>query len=222
MHPEIPVTLIHSRARLLSSEPLPDEFAEAALQLLKKTKVDVILNSRVQEVKQISANPPLYSVLLSTGRSVETSCAISGISHQHPTGSEFLPTGAVDETGLVHINANLSIKTLPDGHFCAGDAVKWSGIKRAGAAMWMGYLAAHNIFQRILVARGELKAEEVQDKKLDPIPPMMGLAVGNEAVEYREGQPVRAGEDVRKYLFGDDLGWSICWNYMKLGEKFEA
>ncbi|PPQ79382.1 hypothetical protein CVT25_002652 [Psilocybe cyanescens] len=221
-HHELPVTLIHSRARLLSAEPLPDKFAESAAELLEKTGVSLKLSARVLETVKISEEPEHWELRLSTGEVMKTAVVITAISGQHPTGIEFLPKEAVDKEGYVQIESNLAIKTLPEGHFCVGDAVKWSGIKRAGAAMWMGCLAARNIHQRMLVERGEKKKEDIKDSELDPIPPMMALAVGNEAVGYSAAEGVTVGEEVRKMMFGDDLGWSICWNYMKLGEKFKA
>lgn len=221
-HAALPVTLVHSRARLLSAEPLPDKFAEATAELLKKTGVVLKLGARVLETIKVSEEPELWELRLSTGEVMKAAVVITAISGQHPTGREFLPKEAVDEEGYVHIEPNLTIKNLPEGHFCVGDAVKWSGIKRAGAAMWMGSLAARNIHRRMLVARGEKKKGEVKDSEIDPIPPMMALAVGNEAVGYSDAEGVTVGEDVRKMMFGDDLGWSICWNYMKLGEEFKA
>ncbi|KAH9486172.1 Oxidoreductase OXR1 [Psilocybe cubensis] len=217
----LPVTLVHSRARLLSAEPLPDKFAETAAELLKKTGVELKLGARVLETTKVSEEPELWELRLSTGEVMRAAVVITAISGQHPTGREFLPKEAVDEAGYVHIDANLAIKNLPEGHFCVGDTVKWSGIKRAGAAMWMGGLAARNIHRRMLVARGEKKAGELKDSEIDPIPPMMALAVGNEAVGYSDAEGVKAGADVRKMMFGDDLGWAICWNHMKLGEEFK-
>ena len=78
--------------------------------------------------------------------------------------------------------------------------IRWSGIKRCGAAMHMGYFAAHNLHQRM------------QDKSeflsLAEIPPMIGLAVGKKAVSYWPGAGVSSGEDVMKAFFGDDLGFT--------------
>lgn len=90
-------------------------------------------------------------------------------------------------------------------HFAIGDIAQWSGIKRCGAAMHMGYLAAHNIHQ---LMQQRLKNVEPEFVKLDEVPPMIGLAVGKKAVAYWPEGGVTSGEDVLKNFFGDDLGFS--------------
>lgn len=90
-------------------------------------------------------------------------------------------------------------------HFAIGDIAQWSGIKRCGAAMHMGYLAAHNIHQ---LMQQRLKNAEPEFVKLDEVPPMIGLAVGKKAVAYWPEGGVTSGEDVLKNFFGDDLGFS--------------
>jgi hypothetical protein len=90
-------------------------------------------------------------------------------------------------------------------HFAAGDLVLWSGIKRCGAAMHMGYFAAHNIHQ---LMREKLFGNPPEFLKLDEIPPMIGLAVGKKAMAYWREEGTTAGEDVLKTFFGDDLGFS--------------
>ena len=121
-------------------------------------------------------------------------------------------------------------------HFGAGDLVKWSGIKRCGGAMHMGYFAANNIHQKMIEARTGKKPEFLA---LDEIPPMIGLAVGKSAVSYWPQAGMSHGEDVMKLFFGDDLGFTskfplrqlckrgcmtkhkkkkkVCWNHLGLG-----
>ena len=53
VHPSKAVRLVHSRGRLLSSEPLPDEVKDKTLELMRDAGVDVLLNSRVTEVKEV-------------------------------------------------------------------------------------------------------------------------------------------------------------------------
>lgn len=125
-------------------------------------------------------------------------------------------------------------------HFAVGDLVRWSGIKRCGAAMHMGYFAANNVHQLMRQEQGE--TEPPKFLQLDPIPPMIGLAVGKKAVSYWPGGGVTAGEDVMKLFFGDDLGFTskpsifyeswcwcallmsvlVCWNHLGLGEEKAA
>jgi hypothetical protein len=47
---------------------------------------------------------------------------------------------------------------------------------------------------------------------------MIGLALGNTAISYSPTEGIKWGKDVMQQMFGNDLGWSICWNYMRLGE----
>jgi hypothetical protein len=90
-------------------------------------------------------------------------------------------------------------------HFAIGDIAQWSGIKRCGAAMHMGYLAAHNIHQ---LMQQRLKNVEPDFVELEEVPPMIGLAVGKKAVAYWPEAGMTSGEDVLKTFFGDDLGFS--------------
>jgi hypothetical protein len=94
-------------------------------------------------------------------------------------------------------------------HFAIGDLVKWSGIKRCGGAMHMGYLAANNLHQQMqITTTDKTPAAEPKFLTLDEIPPMIGLAVGKKAVAYWPEAGVTSGEDVAKAFFGDDLGFS--------------
>lgn len=91
-------------------------------------------------------------------------------------------------------------------HFCAGDVTKWSGIKRCGAAMHGGHYIAYNIHQSVLkqvVADHQPKFQELQE-----IPPMIGLAVGKNAVAYGPDVGVVTGPEVMEAYFRNDLGWA--------------
>lgn len=91
-------------------------------------------------------------------------------------------------------------------HFCAGDVTKWSGIKRCGAAMHGGHYIACNIHQSVLkqaVDHHQPKFQELQE-----IPPMIGLAVGKNAVAYGPDVGVVTGPAVMEAYFRDDLGWA--------------
>lgn len=92
-----------------------------------------------------------------------------------------------------------------ESHYSAGDIIKWSGIKRCGAAMHTGQLVAQNIHKRILKER---VGQEPKFQEIKEIPPMIGLAVGKKAVAYGPEVGVTFGEDVAKAYFNDDLGWS--------------
>ena len=90
-------------------------------------------------------------------------------------------------------------------HFAIGDLAAWSGIKRCGGAMHMGYYAASNIHQVMLQ---QLQGRDPKFNELAEIPPMIGLAVGKKAMSYGPGQGVMSGEDVMEVFFGDDLGFT--------------
>jgi hypothetical protein len=68
LRPQSNVTLIHSRQTLLSSEPLPKEFSAKTLELLKESKVELVLGARVQEtVLANDSTPAKYILKLSNG-----------------------------------------------------------------------------------------------------------------------------------------------------------
>lgn len=101
-------------------------------------------------------------------------------------------------------------------HFAVGDIARWSGIKRCGTAMHMGQYAAHNIHQLMLQ---NLHQEQPSFKELDPIPPMMAIAIGKQAVAYHPSEGTTFGEQVLKSSFGDDLGDSSRYFGSHLAEN---
>ncbi|PCG89915.1 Dimeric alpha-beta barrel [Penicillium occitanis (nom. inval.)] len=219
LHPRLKVTLVHSRQRILSSEDLSDEFKDLALNLVHEAGVETILGARVKEtIENSDSNSTTYEVVLSDGRRVQASFVINAISKFHPTAT-YLPPTAVDEEGYVKIESSTAfIEGTPNAtsHYAAGDIARWPGIKRCGAAMHQGLHTAVNIHQRILAAQNGIKPHF---KELDSnVPPMMGLAVGKKAASYSPQTGIASGEDVMKMFFGDDLGFTICWNYLRLGE----
>jgi hypothetical protein len=75
--------------------------------------------------------------------------------------------------------------------------------------MHMGYFAANNIYQRMMLqAQNTEEARKTMVLELDEISPMIGLAVGKKAVSYWPEGGVTSGEDVMKLFFGDDLGFT--------------
>ncbi|KAK3989745.1 hypothetical protein QBC44DRAFT_240911 [Cladorrhinum sp. PSN332] len=217
VRPELNVTLVHSREKLLSSEPLPDDVKDKSLELLRDSGVEVLMGLRVQTTEEVrDEKGTFYRVTFEDGKTMladQVSFAIS----RPVAATDFLSQEVKDAEGYVKIQPSLA---FPEGspnwadHFAAGDMVKWSGIKRCGGAMHMGYFAANNVHQRILEARTGKKPTFLQ---LDEIPPMIGLAVGKSAVSYWPQSGMSHGEDVMKLFFGDDLGFTICWNHLGLG-----
>lgn len=88
-----------------------------------------------------------------------------------------------------------------DYHFCAGDATKWSGIKRCGGAMRQGHLVAMNIHQSVL-QNSIGHVPEYQE--LAHIPPMIAMAVGKKAVSSGPNG-TNSGSEVMDKFFGKDL-----------------
>ncbi|PGH36457.1 hypothetical protein GX50_00642 [[Emmonsia] crescens] len=220
MQPDLKVTLIHSRAKLLSSEPLPDEFCNRALELLHDAGVETIMGSRVTGTSQTQpkgSTTPSYTLTLADGRTVKAGYVINAISKYSPT-TTYLPSPVLDKEGYVKVNSALSfLDDVPNAkyHFAAGDITLLPGIKRAGRAMHQGHYVGMNIYQRMLSDRlgTTPKFSEMMD-----LPPSMALAVGKNAVSYGGPQGVLSGNEIAKMFFEDDLGFAICWNYLKLGE----
>ncbi|QDS72569.1 hypothetical protein FKW77_000802 [Venturia effusa] len=215
--PGLDVTLIHSRDRLLSAEPLPEEFKDKTLDLVHETGVKVILGHRVLETTNIENGPgsPLWRLRLSGGISIHAGHVISAISRSAPTSS-FLPEAAVDSEGQVLVSKTQQFSgEVPhrDIHFAIGDIVPFSGIKRCGGAMGMGLHAAVNIHQHIL---STVYGTTPKYMEWPEYPPMIALAVGRIAIMYAPSSGVKFGEDVMKSAFRDDLGLSICTDYMQL------
>ncbi|EED14657.1 pyridine nucleotide-disulphide oxidoreductase AMID-like, putative [Talaromyces stipitatus ATCC 10500] len=220
-HPHLKVTLIHSRKQILSSENVSDEFRDLALGLVQESGVETILGARVNKViKKSDPGTGLtsYEVCFVDGRHVKAGFVVNAISKFHPTAN-YLPSSALDEEGYVKIGSSTAfVEGTPnaDYHYAAGDIARWPGIKRCGAAMHQGLHTAVNIHQRILSAQNGITP---QFKELDPnVPPMMALAIGKKAASYTPDEGIASGEDVLNLFFGDDLGFAICWNYLRLGE----
>jgi NADH dehydrogenase FAD-containing subunit len=241
VQPNTKVTLIHSRDKLLSAEPLPDEFKSAIEPLVHEAGVDnLLLNTRVTSIDPLpcSSSDNAKLLTLSNGTTQTASHVISAISHPTPT-TTYLPSSALDAEGYVRIAPSLHFPsdladTTPANarrHFAVGDIAAWSGIKRCGAAMHMGHYAAYNIHQQILYGdvvasssssdcgSGSGKEGKAKFMSLEQFPNVIGLAVGKKAITYGPADGVKQGEDVEKLMFGGDLGWSICWNYLGLGRE---
>lgn len=103
--PDLDVTLIHSRDKLLSAEPLPEQFKDKTLDLVRESGVKVILGHRVLETTKVEGRPgkPLWKLKLSDGTIIHTGHVISAISRSVPTSS-YLPSAAIDGEGQVMVN----------------------------------------------------------------------------------------------------------------------
>ncbi|OAA79906.1 Pyridine nucleotide-disulfide oxidoreductase, NAD-binding domain protein [Akanthomyces lecanii RCEF 1005] len=225
VHPRIDVTLVHSRDKLLSSEALSDECKDIALALLRESGVNVLMNHRLSRYARVDTmdGSTKYEIEFVNGHKMAASEVIMAVSQPAST-TTYMPSTALDENNLVKINPNLTIvEGTPnaDYHFCAGDAARWSGIKRCGGAMHGGHFVAHNIHQTILRDR-VTGGHEAKFSELTQFPAVIGLAVGKKAVASSPDSGTVSGEDVMHAYFRDDLGFDICWEYMQLGGKKET
>ncbi|KAJ5578799.1 uncharacterized protein N7459_007763 [Penicillium hispanicum] len=223
LDPQRKVTLIHSRDRLLSSEPLPDDFAERVYSILREDGIEVILGQRVVDTTAVNraGESRAWCLTLGDGRQIMTGHVLNAISRCVPT-STYLPSKALDEAGYVRIHSTAQFAgDIPNGgyHFGVGDLTAWPGIKRCGGAMHMGHYAAVNIHQHMMAECGGGKLTFIT---LQPFPSTMGLALGKTAVAYTPSDGTRHGVKLMESMFGEDMGNTICWNYMRLGEECQA
>ncbi|KAL7626133.1 hypothetical protein AAE478_002903 [Parahypoxylon ruwenzoriense] len=220
-HPHVKVTLAHSRDKLLSAEPLPDNVKDCALELTQQTGVEVLLNHRLLRSTPVSATPgapAVYEVEFENGHRLTATHVIKAVSRSEPTTS-YLPAGALSADKYVEIRPTLQLRpgdavANADAHFAVGDVVHWSGIKRCGSAMHQGRFAGLNIHQ--LMVR-ELQGGDAEPalNEIAPVPPMMGLAVGKNALSYG-GEGMKYGRQIMEWFFEDDLGFRICWDHLRL------
>lgn len=117
VEPQQEVTLIHSREKLLSSEPLPDDFKDRALLLLREAGVEALMNYRVTKVipAETSDGSPLSRLKLRDGSELITSHVIWAISNSIPSTS-YLPVLALDPEGYVKIGPTCGL-SQPLLHF---------------------------------------------------------------------------------------------------------
>ncbi|CAK7563792.1 MAG: hypothetical protein SEPTF4163_001669 [Sporothrix epigloea] len=222
--PHIKVTLAHSRSRLMSSEPLPDHVAEKTLEILKTNGVEVLLNHRLQETRELESDgegPNVKEVVFTNGHTMRVNAVVVAISQSKPS-TDFLPVEAVNDEGYVKIQPNLFLSTdVPnyDSVLAAGDGVQWSGIKRCGRAMHQGYFAAHNCHQRMQELTFGTPAKY---QNLKEVIPMIAIALGPDALAYADGGEVQYGKEIANTFFNDDVGLKICEKILGFGRNIEA
>ncbi|OBT91746.2 hypothetical protein VE01_10205 [Pseudogymnoascus verrucosus] len=217
--PDKSVKLIHSHDHVLSGEPLPDKFKDVALGLLHEQGVETILGERVVSSNPDSPTDTGFTVRLKSGKTLRAGKVIWAISRPVPT-STYAPAAALDHEGFIAVTPQLRFpSTVPNAeyHFAAGDIMAWSGIKRCGAAMYFAQIAIANMHQLMLQAEGDTDTKLVDAPSVEP---MIALAVGKKAATFYADN-VAAGEEQLKASFGEDLGLTVVWKYLKLGEAFE-
>ena len=174
VNPELKVTLIHSRDKLLSAEPLPAECSDLTIAALKKYGVELILGQRVLETVELKNNDGtiVHKVKLQNGSELVAGRVIYAISRSIATSS-YLPSSVLNEEGQVKINNLYDCTAIPariifliwrrqrflngarndERHYAIGDISAWSAIKRCGGAIAQGTSAAENIYRQILHER---------------------------------------------------------------------
>lgn len=230
LNPNQKVTLVHSRDRLLSAEPLPDDFKDRVCDILRETGIEVILGQRVVDHKAVETSDERrnWHLTLADGTQLKAGHILSAISKCVPT-STYLPGDALDQEGYVHIHptyATLPLLSLTyanenrcqfknnipnaEHHFAIGDLASWPGIKRCGGAMLHGNYAATNAHQLML---SECIGSKPEFMSLQVSPPMIGLCLGKTAVTYTSIEGTRSGEDLMASMFGDDMGNTSMYKF---------
>ncbi|GAO14912.1 uncharacterized protein UV8b_05080 [Ustilaginoidea virens] len=217
--PDVKVTLVHSGEKLLSSEGLSDECKDKALELLQEADVQVLMSLRLCTINKVATtdSSPEYEIEFTNGHKMSASQVIMAVSKSKSTAT-YLPCSALDDEGYVKIQPNAVFSPATpnaESHLCAGDLAKWSGIKRCGWAMHSGHFVAQNIHKLVLKKH---TGQEPKFMEFDLVPPMIGLAIGKKAVASGPEGTV-FGEDVMQAYFQQDLGFTICWNWMGLGGR---
>lgn len=105
LDPQHKVTLIHSRDRLLSSEPLPDDFADRVHGVLREEGVDIILGQRVVDTTAVDTNDKrrVWNLTLGSGQQIVAGHVLSAISRCIPT-STYLSSSALDAEGYIKVH----------------------------------------------------------------------------------------------------------------------
>lgn len=207
VQPHVKVTLAHSREKLLSAEPLPDNVKECARDLTVDAGVEVLLNHRLKSKTPVKNEDgtEVFEVEFENGHKMTASQVIMAVSRSEPS-TTYLPLDALNEDRYVHIRPTLQLQSgkvaNADSHFAVGDLIHWSGIKRCGSAMHQGRFAGWNIHQLMLQ---DIQGKEPVFNELAEVPPMIGLAVGKNALSYG-GEGMKYGKQVMEWFFEEDLG----------------
>ncbi|KAI1410576.1 FAD/NAD(P)-binding domain-containing protein [Hypoxylon sp. FL1857] len=217
VQPHVKVTLAHSRDKLLSAEPLPDNVKECARDLTVDAGVEVLLNHRLKSQTPVKNEDgtEVIEVEFENGHKMTASQVIMAISRCEPS-TTYLPSDALSEDRYVNIRPTLQLLSdkvaNAEAHFAVGDLIHWSGIKRCGSAMHQGRFAGLNIHQLML---RDMQGKEPVFNQLAEVPPMIGLAVGKNALSYG-GEGMKHGKQIMEWFFEEDLGFRICWDHLRL------
>jgi len=106
VQPQLKVTMVHSRDKLLSSEPLPEEVKDRALELLREAGVEVRMLTRLEGTEEVvdEEGKPCTKVTFANGETILADRVIMAVSRSVPS-TTFLPGTVLDEEGYVRIHA---------------------------------------------------------------------------------------------------------------------
>ncbi|KAF2015372.1 FAD/NAD(P)-binding domain-containing protein [Aaosphaeria arxii CBS 175.79] len=218
-YPEIEVTLVHSRKEVLSSEPLPSEVKEKVKDLLIEEGVKVVLGNRATIT---DLDDGMQHVTLANGETLTAHLALDTTRKGSPT-TGFMPADSLDENKEMMITTEIHMKNVipnHEAHFGAGDCVAWTGIKRAGGAMYMGEVASANVYASILNSEKAEGEEKLKLATLTPYENVIGIAVGKQCLTYgKDG--MKFGVQLMQDYFGPDLGWTGNIAYLGLTDLVE-
>lgn len=220
-YPEIGVTLVHSRAEVLSSEPLPTEVKERVRLLLIEEGVELVLGNRASITESPNGK---YEVKLANGDVMTADFVIDSTKKGTPT-TDILPAACLNDDKEVIVTQSLAFNSnIPNAsqHFAVGDVIAWTGIKRAGSATVMGQAAAQNIWASILNSELADGAEKHALTELPSWAAVIGIAVGKQCLTYDPTNGVKYGVEVMKAYFGEDLGWAANLKYLGLTDVVEG
>lgn len=221
-YPKIGVTLVHSRAEVLSSEPLPSDVKERARILLEEEGVELVLGNRATITETPNGQ---HTVTLANGETITADFVIDATKKGTPT-TDILPSECLNDDKEITVDSRLMFKgrvANASCHFGVGDVIAWSGIKRAGNATIMGQVAAQNIYSSIL--NSELEPAETEQYPMTELPAwaaVIGLAVGKQCLTYDPESGIKYGVEVMKNYFGEDLGWAANLKYLGLTDVVDS
>lgn len=106
VQPQLKVTMVHSRDKLLSSEPLPDEVKDRALELLREAGVEVRMSTRLEGTEEVVdwEGKTCTRVTFAGGETMLADKVVMAVSRAVPT-TTYLPSAVLDEEGYVRIHA---------------------------------------------------------------------------------------------------------------------
>lgn len=104
-YPDTTIRLVHAHDKLLSAEPLPDDYKDRVKSVLLDLGVDLVLDERVAEVKinpSTKDGQETYTVHLQSGREFQAGKVINSVSRGVPN-TDFLPASTLSPEKYVNI-----------------------------------------------------------------------------------------------------------------------